>query len=521
MICLYRGALGLVVMTSLSPHAASGQIDNNGWRTIEFETSEVTSPDVTLSPDGQRLIFTMLGHLFRMPVGGGTAEQVTFGPSYDDEPVFSPDGRRVAFVSDRDGSEGNVFVLELATGAITQVTHESSAGRPTWAPDGQAIVYLSFLRPARHSPQPHKIGPNPVPTPEALVRRVAVSGGVPETLSPEPRLFRSVFYLPDGRVAWTVIERQTGSTSDRWDFFPDAITRIEVLDPGRTVSTLRMSIRPPYYREDLLFVPLPHGKERRITTLTRHRGWTPRFAVAADNSSMYLVEVGRLWKVAVASGAREPIAFNAHVRLEIYDPGPVEKPTLTPPGSPAPPRSVLYPVLSPDGRMLVFGAAGYLWEQPLDGGSAQRLFQGNGFEEWPAFSPDGRQLAFVHREPGKEPKIRVFDFESRQPRIVGFRGEHWPPSWNRDGKRLVFGDYEDDTDRVVALNLSDGTKERLLAFDSFRSPRPQFSADGQAPYHSDTRDVSSRSTGWSHLTGSGSPSGATWRSGWRPWTRSR
>ena len=64
----------------------------------------------------------MLGHLFRLPVEGGTAEQLTFGPYYDTDPVFSPDGTRVAFVSDRDGSSGNVFVLELATGQITQVT---------------------------------------------------------------------------------------------------------------------------------------------------------------------------------------------------------------------------------------------------------------------------------------------------------------------------------------------------------------------------------------------------------------
>ncbi len=61
-------------------------------RTIEFETTEVTAADVALSPDGQWLIFTILGHMFRLPVEGGTAEQLTFGPYYDSDPVFSPDG---------------------------------------------------------------------------------------------------------------------------------------------------------------------------------------------------------------------------------------------------------------------------------------------------------------------------------------------------------------------------------------------------------------------------------------------
>ncbi len=54
--------------------------DNDGWRTIEFATTEVTDPDIAVSPDGKWLIFTMLAHLFRLPVAGGEAKQLTFGP---------------------------------------------------------------------------------------------------------------------------------------------------------------------------------------------------------------------------------------------------------------------------------------------------------------------------------------------------------------------------------------------------------------------------------------------------------
>ena len=195
--------------------ASSAVAQDDGWHTIEFETTEVTRADVTVSPDGQSLIFTILGHLFRLPVEGGTAEQLTFGPYYDGDPVFSPDGNRVALVSDRDGNEGNVFLLELATGQLTQVTHEPWAGRPTWTPDGQAIVYLSF--PGERSTT-HRASLVP-----ALVRRVSLGGGEPETLSAPPRLFRSVFYLPDGRLAWTVVEREGPN--------PNRTTRIEVMSP--------------------------------------------------------------------------------------------------------------------------------------------------------------------------------------------------------------------------------------------------------------------------------------------------
>ena len=124
----------VVLATALVPQPALAQ-DDDGWRTIEFETTEVTRADVTVSPDGEWLIFTILGHLFRLPVKGGTAEQLTFGPYYDSDPVFSPDGRRVAFGSDRDGTEGNVFVLRphglrFACGRHLSRAAESQSVRP-------------------------------------------------------------------------------------------------------------------------------------------------------------------------------------------------------------------------------------------------------------------------------------------------------------------------------------------------------------------------------------------------------
>ena len=162
---------------------------DDGWRTIEFETTEVTQADVAVSPDGEWLIFTMLGKLFRLPAEGGEAAQLTFGPYYDTDPAISPDGSRVAFVSDRDGSEGNVFVLELATGQVAQLTHEPWAARPAWSADGEAIVYLLLVRdrPGAESTPQHSV-PETVP---ALIRRVSLDGGEPETLAASPRLFRS------------------------------------------------------------------------------------------------------------------------------------------------------------------------------------------------------------------------------------------------------------------------------------------------------------------------------------------
>ncbi len=458
---------------------------SDDWRTIEFETTEVTAPDVTLSPDGEWLIFTILGHLFRLPVEGGEAEQLTFGPYYDSEPVFSPEGGRVAFVSDRDGSAGNVFVLVLASGEITQLTQERWATRPAWTPDGQAIVYLSFQRELSWG----ELVPG-------LVRRISLDGGEPETLSAPARLFRSVFYLPDGRLAWMVVEREAGRRS------PHTV-QLEVVSPQGTVSTVRTlsgyadrAVPSPvgdglYWRrsyswfsrhreQDLSFVPLPDGPERQLLELSGngHSWWGPQFAVAADNKSLYLGDAGRLWKIALPSGGREHLAFRARVRLEVHAPTPPPKWAPATLGSSAPPRSVLWPRLSPDGRSLVFGAAGSLWHQRLDGGQAQRLFAGSALEREPAFSPDGRQLAFVRRQFGKDDEVRVFNFDSRQTRTVASGPRLWALSWSPDGERLLFKERDPIPDRVVAVNLSDGKKEALAVGGG----RPRFSADGQSLY---------------------------------------
>lgn len=255
-------------------------------RTVEFQTTQVTAADVALSPDGKTLVFTILGHLFKLPPNGGTAEQLTFGPYYDNDPVFSPDGSQVAFTSDRDGSEGNIFVLSLGSRQILQMTRDEHAGRPTWSPDGKSIAYLQYGR----------WTPAVLP---AVVSRISVQGGKPETLSAPPKRIGSTFYLPDGRLAWSVIEHDSESN--------DYVTRIETLTSEGTAATLR-TIRGYVDRvlsspsgdglychrligdrwliptsEGIVSVPLPAGADKDVLPVSA----LGRFALSSDGKSLY------------------------------------------------------------------------------------------------------------------------------------------------------------------------------------------------------------------------------------------
>ncbi len=456
-------------------------------RTIEFDTKQVTQPDVALTPDGKTLIFTMLGHLFRLPVEGGRAEQLTFGPYYDSDPAISPAGPRVAFVSNRDGSESNIFILDLESKKVSPLTKEARAGRPAWSPDGESIVYKRF---ETHNPGSMR----------AVVCRIPAAGGEAELVSSPLRFFGSVFYLPDGRLAWSFSELD--SKTSQWT------TRIEAVNPQGLASVLavfdgaadRVVPSPAgdgfYFRrrgtkgmgiqpDEIVFLSIPGGTERFIIPANGTSGATrPGLAVAPDNKTLYFGQAGRLWKVLLPGGARLPIPIQAHIKLEVE--------SITPPPAAvlsrdsARPRWIMTPRLTPDGKTLIFGAAGFLWRQPLEGGQAERLSTGDVYEDGPSISPDGTRLAFLQAR-GKLSSLVVLDLRTKQTRTIASGGYYSEPGWSSDGSKLVFGDLGSPGNPIVSVSLVDGKKEQLAQLVPARmgiwSPRPHFSADGKWLYY--------------------------------------
>ena len=112
-------------------------------RDVDFTTSEGTWMSVDLSPDGQWIVFDLLAHVYRVPAEGGNAQCLTqnSGAALNFHPRISPDGKSIAFVSDRKG-QNNLWVMD-ADGPTREAGPERPRGarfEPAWTPDGQFIV---------------------------------------------------------------------------------------------------------------------------------------------------------------------------------------------------------------------------------------------------------------------------------------------------------------------------------------------------------------------------------------------
>lgn len=453
-------------------------------RRIEFETDEVTAPEIAVAPDGTHIVFSMLGHLYRLPAGGGTAVQLTHGSSYNTDPSFSPDGRFLAFVSDRDGSDGNLFLLDIAAGAVSQLTREFRVASPAWSPDGRTIAYFYYPRREEYDLEAIPgIGFGPAET--KGIRTVPAKGGPPTEIK-GPGAFGALFYLADGRLAWTAGGRSRGSGAAEAVFqalSPQGAAHLGTFPGPAGAASARPSGRELYYASggDLFALSLPEGSRRRIGSLP---GGQARPVAAPDGKALYAGGGGKLWRIELDSGNARAVPWRARVAMEIRNQARFRwKPPAT---QPAPARLILTPRLSPDGSRLVFMAAGALWEQPLSGGDAGRLLADPSFQCDPSFSPDGRRLAFTCDNHGTR-EVRVFDFETRRCRtLYSVGGSSWPlaASWSPDGRRLVVQQTDGlmGSCRFVGLNFEDGKAEQLGQSGRMWNARPHFSPDGKELY---------------------------------------
>lgn len=102
--------------------------------------------DVKISPDGREIAFTYKGDIYKVAATGGNAVRLTSQPSYEGTPIWSPDGTKIAFASDRNGGM-DIFIMPSTGGSATQLTFNSAIETPeAFTPDGSAVLYSASIQ---------------------------------------------------------------------------------------------------------------------------------------------------------------------------------------------------------------------------------------------------------------------------------------------------------------------------------------------------------------------------------------
>ena len=398
----------------------------------------------TLSPDGKTIVFTYRGDLYRVPSSGGTAAQLTTHEAHDFMPVWSHDGRFIAFASDRFGNF-DVYIMPAAGGEARRLTFHSAQEYPyAFTPDDKAILF-GAARQDLASNRGFPTGSQPE------LYRVPVTGGRVEQVLTTPAEDVSVsrdgrFFLyqdkKGGENPWRK-HHTSAITRDIWQYDTQAATHKKITTfAGEDRSPVLTDGDKAFYylsEESGTFnvhkMSLQGGKTQQVTSFKK----VPvRFLSASDatgtlcfgwDGEIYTMKPGsQPQKVAVAI-ATDTRSNNERVLRVNGDASEM--------------------AVSPNGKEVAFIFRGEVFVTSVDGGVTKRITNTPEQERGVQFSPDGKALVYAS-ERGNRWKI----FEIRRTRddepyfyastvlketpLVANDHENYQPQYSPDGKELAY-----------------------------------------------------------------------------------
>ena len=282
----------------------SQQLPIKPTRTISFSTDEGTNMDVDVSPDGNNLLFDLLGDIYVVPAIGGQAMQLTRGMALNVRPAWSPDGSKIAYLSDFSGNfhlnvmdyKGPFHTVLAASDA--PLSYDYSAD-PVWTADGNYIAFDKSVYglAGGHFPLPIKIG---------RILRIAANGNLTYGFNRDSskiycydRNSKSKTSLP------AVIEHSlyvTLSPDARWAaYVTDSNSKRCVILKNLTDSNSRILV-PSLYLQD------PRYKSGALST---------HFCFSPDSKALFIGYGGKLHRIDIESGANSIIPFTAQVHVDL------------------------------------------------------------------------------------------------------------------------------------------------------------------------------------------------------------
>ncbi len=493
----WRCWAALAVLALPVAQAAGQAPADTGWdvtkprgktREIDFTTDQGTWTSLDVSSDGKWIVFDLLSQIYRMPATGGTAECLTesSGIAVNYHPRFSPDGKTIAFISDRKG-QNNLWIMD-ADGKNPRpagVDPVNSMRNPVWTADGQYIIVAKQAGIGRSLVMYHRDGGTGV----EIVKGVAGRMPARPTTSADGRYVYYDVYtaqptgfwgqedvlkgtiqihrydLKTGEVrpitAGEAAQQDRGTSGGAYAAEPSPDGRYLAFMrkvPGGTLEYKGQKFGP---RSALWIRDLRLGTERLLMDPVEMdmaeesipiNGTYPGYRWVADGKSIVLHQGGRIRRVDVATGQVATIPFSARVHRVMSEQVWVKKQLSD---GPFDVRFIRWAGASPDGRTLAFQALGRIYLRALPAGTPRRL-TGAGFEPLefqPAWSPDGKWIAFTTVDDGNLGAVwRVAASGGAPERLTREPGEYLNPAWTPDGREIVVARGSGATARGSSLS---------------------------------------------------------------------
>ena len=383
-VALVAASFGAITLAAQAPSPGSGAaattLPLKASRTHTFTTTTGTWISLDVSPDGQTIVFDLLGDLYTLPIAGGTATRLTSGLAYDAQPRFSPDGRQIAFISDRSGGD-NIWLISTDGKDSTQITKGNTREyiSPEWTPDGKYVI----------ASRAGGIGG------AAKLWMYHVDGGngvALGTLPPQAKMLGAAFGK-DGRYVWYaqrqgdwmynaigpqfqlfVYDRETGKSSQmstrQGSAFRPALSPdgkwLVYATRQQTKTGLRLR-NLETQDEDWLAFPVQRDETESRAPLDAY----PGYSFTPDSRSVVVTYGGEIWRVPVDKSPAVKIPFSAKVDLAI---GPELKFTYRVDTSATLTAKQIRDIaISPDGSKLAFSALDRVYVMDWPNGKPQRV----------------------------------------------------------------------------------------------------------------------------------------------------
>lgn len=408
-----------------------------------------------ISPDGTQIAFTYQGDIFKVSSQGGQATQLTSHRAHDTQPIWSPDGKSIAFASDREGGF-DVFVVDANGGIPKRLTTHTTNEFPIVFKDNTHILYsAAIIQSAEYSQFPSSLFPQ--------VYEISIEGGRPELYSSHP--MEAMSFNTDGTK---VLYHDRKGYEDPWRKHQvSSIARdIWMYEPGKIdsykkLTTFRGEDRNPIWAADnnsfyylseqngsfnIFKRELDSNEAKQLTQLKDH---PIRFLSSSKQGKLCFSYNGELYTMAEGS---EPQKVSVKITADKTE-REQQRINFS--------SGIQEMSVSPNGKEMVFIVRGDVFVASVEYGTTRRITNTAQQERSVSFSPDGKSVLYASERDGmwniyqtsltrSEDKSFVYAKEFKEEQLTNSSKACFQPVYSPDGKEVAF--LEDRTELRI-LNL--------------------------------------------------------------------